>query len=193
MTTRTATTRIPLGAGLALAILVVDQASKLWLLFGYELAARGRVAVMPFVDLVLVWNRGISYGLFTQDGDLGRWMLVAVTVAACIFLIVWLRRETSALTVAAIGVILGGAIGNGIDRIAWGAVVDFVLLHAGTFEWYVFNVADVAIVVGVALLLYGALRGDERGHDRAVSGTGDAGPGSGPDAGADAPPGKRAS
>jgi signal peptidase II len=108
------------------------------------------------VDFVMVWNRGVSYGMFQQESTLGRLVLLAVTVAAVVFLSVWMKRESSRFTSFGLGLILGGAIGNGIDRAVYGAVADFVLLHAGGFEWYVFNIADAAIVVGAALLLYGA-------------------------------------
>lgn len=146
------------GLAIAAAIFVADQALKYWILFIYELAGRGRVEVLPFLDLVMVWNRGISYGLFQQDTATGRIVLLGVSVAACVFLVIWLTRETSRLNALGIGLILGGAAGNAVDRAVYGAVADFVLLHAGGFEWYVFNIADAAIVVGVCLLLYGALR-----------------------------------
>ena len=150
--------RAPLRLGLATALLtlVLDQITKLWVLFGYRLAEQGRVPVLPFMDFVMVWNRGISYGLFQQDALIGRVLLLAITVGAIVFLSLWLFRETSRLSAFGLGLILGGAIGNAIDRAVYGAVVDFVLLYAAGFEWYVFNIADAAIVVGVALLLYAA-------------------------------------
>lgn len=140
---------------------LADQALKLWLLNVYDLAARGRVAVLPFFDLILVWNRGISYGLFQQEGLFGRFFLLALSLVACVFILVWLRRPSTRLHGFALGLVLGGAAGNAVDRGAYGAVADFVLLHAGAFEWYVFNIADAAIVVGVLLILYGALRGED--------------------------------
>jgi len=134
----------------------------MWVLHGLQLPLRGHVPVMPTIDFVMVWNRGISYGLFQQDTPLGRAVLLLVTLAASAFLIRWILREDNRLSLFALGLVLGGAIGNGIDRLAYGAVVDFVLFHIGGFQWYVFNIADAAIVVGVALLLYGALRRGER-------------------------------
>lgn len=151
--------------GLAIAAItaVADQALKFWLLHDFDLASRGSVAVMPLVNLVLTWNTGISYGLFPQASPLGMWSLFAFKVAATVFLWVWLTRSTSRLAAAALGLIIGGAVGNAIDRLHWPGVLDFVLWHvemAGfAFRWYVFNVADVAIVAGVAGLLYDALRG----------------------------------
>jgi signal peptidase II len=154
----------PLGLTIGTLTVVADQASKLWLLFAFDLGAKGTVAVTPFFDLVLVWNRGVSYGLLTQDTDLGRLGLIAFAAVASFALVIWLARVTSALTAAAIGLILGGAIGNAIDRIAYGAVADFFAFHAFGFEWYVFNIADVAIVAGVIGLLYDSLFG---GHKKA--------------------------
>jgi signal peptidase II len=154
----------PLGLAIAALTVLADQASKLWLLFAFDLGAKGTVTVTPFFDLVLVWNRGISYGLLTQHSDLGRYALIAFAIAASIALIMWLARVTSPLTAAAIGLIIGGAIGNAIDRIAYGAVADFFAFHAFGFEWYIFNIADVAIVAGVIGLLYDSL---VRGHKKA--------------------------
>lgn len=151
-----------LGLGVAAATFLADQALKLWIVLIYDLAARGRVAVLPGLDLVMVWNRGISYGMFQQDGLTGRLVLLALSLAACVFLVFWLRQPGTRLQAMALGLILGGAAGNAVDRAAYGAVADFVLLYAGDFEWYVFNIADAAIVVGVILVLYGALRRDDR-------------------------------
>lgn len=138
----------------AVAVVAVDQATKLWVL-GLDLTA-GPIRVAPFADITLVMNRGISYGLLQQDGW-GRWLLVAFTVAASVALAVWLWRARRGITLGAIALILGGAIGNLIDRVLYGAVVDFVHLHWGKWSWYIFNVADAAIVVGVGLLLIESL------------------------------------
>jgi signal peptidase II len=152
------------GLMVAAACAAADQALKLWLIFVLDLRAQGIVTLTPFLDLVLTWNRGISYGLFQQDGALGRWVLLASTAVAVILLTVWLARTTSHLTALALGLIIGGAIGNAIDRLVYGAVADFVLLHITTetinFKWYVFNLADAAIVAGVVGLLYESLLGD---------------------------------
>jgi signal peptidase II len=121
------------------------------------------VTLTPFIDLVLTWNRGISYGLFQQDSALGQWALLLVTVVAVSLLAVWLARTNSRLTALALGLIIGGAIGNAIDRFAYGAVADFVLFTprlGGVGFPYIFNLADSAIVVGVAGLLYESLVGD---------------------------------
>ena len=155
----------PLRAGIlaALVTLVADQASKLWLLNGFDLARRGVVKVAPFFDLVLAWNIGISFGWLQNDGQAAQLALMAVKVIAVIALAIWMARSQTRLATVALGLIIGGAIGNGIDRLAYGAVVDFALFHieigGNTFNWYVFNLADVAIVAGVAALLYDSFLG----------------------------------
>ena len=150
-----------LGIAAALAAAALDQAVKFWLLYGFDLPAYGRVPVLPSIDLVLAWNTGISYGLFQQAGPLGQWALFALKVGAVLLLCLWLARTGSRLAGLALGLIIGGAIGNAIDRVAHGAVMDFVLFHitaaSWTFQWYVFNLADAAIVAGVAGLLYQSL------------------------------------
>jgi signal peptidase II len=152
------------GLGLFVAIVacLADQAVKFWLLLILHLADRGPVALGPFAELVLTWNTGISYGLFPQNGPIGPWALLGFKVVAVAFLWVWLVRTSSRLTALALGLIIGGAVGNAIDRLHWPGVMDFVLLHLDTtnfsFRWYVFNLADVAIVAGVVGLLYESLR-----------------------------------
>ncbi|MGZ8308613.1 MAG: signal peptidase II [Rhodoplanes sp.] len=152
-----------LGLLVAAGVVLLDQALKLWLLFEFDLETRAPVRLAPFLDLVAVWNTGISYGLF-QAGPLGQWLLLGVKAAAVVLLCAWLARAGSRLTAVALGLIIGGAIGNAIDRLAFGAVFDFALLHLTTpsfsFRWYVFNLADVAIVAGVGGLLYEVLRGE---------------------------------
>jgi signal peptidase II len=151
----------------ALAVAIVtaalDQAAKLWLLFGLDLPARGIVRLTPFLDLVLTWNTGISYGLFRQQGPLGQGALLALKAVAVVLLWIWLARTSSRLAALSLGLIIGGAIGNAIDRLAYGAVADFVLFHVTTatfsFNWSVFNLADVAIVAGVIGLLFETLIG----------------------------------
>jgi signal peptidase II len=158
-------TNSQLAFGLVVAVLtcVADQASKLYLLFGYDLAAQAPVHLGPFFDLVFARNTGISYGLFQTEGALGQFILLAFKTAAVIALAVWLARTRDRLSALSLGLIIGGAIGNAIDRLAYGWVFDFVYFHIRTatweFNWYVFNVADVAIVVGVIGLLYESLRG----------------------------------
>ena len=154
---------LPPGVIAAVTALVLDQASKLWLLFVFDIARRGAVQVTPFFDLVLAWNVGISFGWFQNDSFLAQAVLTAIKAVAVIVLAVWMARSRNWLATVALGLIIGGAIGNAIDRVAYGAVVDFALFHVqiggNTFNWYVFNVADVAIVAGVAALLYDSFLG----------------------------------
>ena len=153
-----------LGLAVAAVTLLADQANKLWLLHVYDIGARGTVTLTPFFDVVLVWNKGISYGLFPQDTAAGRLGLIAFVVVALLALSVWLAQMTSRLSAIAIGLIVGGGIGNLIDRLAYGAVADFYAFHAFGFQWYIFNIADVAIVAGVIGLLYDSFF---RGHKKA--------------------------
>lgn len=143
-----------LGIVVALIGFGLDQAFKLWMLYGFGIAAKGPLKIAPFFDLVLVWNRGISYGLFQQDGDLGRWVLIGIAAIATVVLSVWIWRNEDRLVGLGLGLILSGAAANGLDRILHGAVVDLFHFYWGQFSWYVFNLADVAIVAGAAILIY---------------------------------------
>jgi signal peptidase II len=148
----------------AIAVLALDQASKYWLLFVFDIGHRGAVRVTPFFDLVLAWNVGISFGWFQNDGQVAHQIgLMIVKAVAVIVLAIWMTRSRTLLATIALGLIIGGAIGNAVDRFAYGAVVDFALFHlqfgGKPFNWYVFNLADVAIVAGVAALLYDSFLG----------------------------------
>lgn len=154
----------PLGLIVALVTIIIDQGHKTWMIYVYNIGAKQKVTLTPFFDLILVWNKGISYGLLPQDGALGRLALIGFAVVATIALVLWLARVTTTLTAVSIGLIIGGAIGNAIDRAVYGAVADFFALHAFGFDWYVFNIADVAIVAGVIGLLYDSVFG---GHKKA--------------------------
>jgi signal peptidase II len=146
-----------------IAVVALDQASKLWLLFVFDIAHRGAVKVTPFFDLVLAWNVGISFGWFQNDSQIAQIVLMTIKAVAVIILAIWMARSRTLIATVALGLIIGGAIGNAIDRFAYGAVVDFALFHVqiggNTFNWYVFNLADVAIVAGVAALLYDSFLG----------------------------------
>ncbi len=146
-----------LGAFVGLVTLVLDQLSKLVLLHWVEIEKTQPIVVNEVFDLVLVWNRGISYGLFQQDSAVGRYMLLAVSIAATIGLLVWMLYTDDKWLGFGLGLLAGGAIGNAIDRAAYGAVVDFAHLHWNGWSWYVFNLADAAIVAGVGILLYDSL------------------------------------
>jgi signal peptidase II len=143
-----------LGFSAALITLILDQVTKLYSLFVYDLPVKEPVEFAPFINLIVVWNRGISYGLFQQNSEIGRWGLIVISILAAIGLSFWIRRTTAKLLAVSLGLIVGGAIGNVIDRLAYGAVFDFIQIHIGSWSWYVFNVADAAIVAGVVGLLY---------------------------------------
>ncbi|MEM6710764.1 MAG: signal peptidase II [Pseudomonadota bacterium] len=147
---------VTLGLLIAVIGLVIDQVTKWVVLATFLDGTLGRITVTPFFDLILVWNRGVSYGLFPAESQAQVWFLVAIKVVITIGLLIWLFRNTDRLTAIALGLLIGGAIGNTADRIVHGAVVDFVSLHAAGFHWYVFNLADVWVVAGVGLLLYDA-------------------------------------
>ncbi len=157
------TSRLRPGILTALAVIALDQGSKLWLLRVLDIVHRGAVKVTPFFDLVLALNTGISYGWFQNEGAAGQAILLAVKAVAVVALAIWMARSQSRLATIALGLIIGGAIGNAIDRLVYGAVVDFALFHVQIggkpFNWYVFNLADVAIVAGVAALLYDSFLG----------------------------------
>jgi signal peptidase II len=157
------TPRFRLGLIAAVAVLALDQAAKLWLLFVFDIGHRGAVRIGPFFDLVLAWNVGISFGWLQNDSALAQVALTAIKAVAVVVLAIWMTRATTRIATVALGMIIGGAIGNAIDRFAYGAVVDFALFHVQigekTYNWYVFNLADAAIVAGVAALLYDSFLG----------------------------------
>ncbi len=152
------TGRVRWGLIAALLVLAADQVSKWWVLDVLHLPDRGQVPVLPVLSLTMVWNQGVTFGLFHQDGVWGPWLLASVALAIVVALAVWLRRAENALVAASLGAIGGGAIGNVIDRLRFGAVVDFLHAHAFGWSWYVFNVADAAIVCGVGALMLDGLR-----------------------------------
>ena len=141
--------------GLAVAVLALaaDQAHKYWMIETYHIAERGRVEITPFFDLVMIWNHGISYGLLQQDSIAGRVLLMVFSVTAVTVLFLWMSNAASRLVAVALGLIIGGALGNIVDRTMHGAVADFFSFHYAGYYWYVFNIADVAITAGVIGLI----------------------------------------
>ena len=146
------------GLLLAAAVLVADQLAKSWIVNTVGLRLKGTVPLAPFLNLTWVENHGISMGIL-NSGDTNRWLITAITAAIAVAVGVWLARERDGRDALALGSILGGALGNIADRVRLGYVVDFVHLHVGDRSFYVFNVADAAITLGViALLLRGATK-----------------------------------
>ena len=150
---------IRLGLALAAVVLVLDQASKWWLLEIVGMPFRPPIVVTPFFNLVMVWNRGVSFGLFAHEDALMPYVLSGVAIAVSTGLFVWLSRADRRWIAVALGLVIGGAVGNVIDRLRFGAVADFFDLHVAGWHWPAFNVADAAIVVGVAMILADGLFG----------------------------------
>ncbi len=147
---------------LVIVTLIADQLSK-QVLLGYLMKAGSVVSVIDgFFRLVVVWNQGVSFGLLGGDKALPPWVLSGVAIAVCIGLFLWLRRTDRPLTGWGIGLVMGGAIGNVIDRARWGAVFDFADFHIGQWHWPAFNVADSAIVIGVGLMLLNSLLAEKK-------------------------------
>lgn len=142
------------GMILAALVLILDQASKWWILV--DVMAPPRVIeVTGFFNLVLVWNPGISFGMFGAGG--GRWVLAALAVAIAVALVVWMARSERPWLVRALGLVVGGALGNALDRLIHGSVVDFLDFHVAGLHWPAFNLADSAITVGVVAMLVDSL------------------------------------
>lgn len=145
----------PVGVGLLATMLVLsaDQVSKYWILYGLDLPDRGSIAILPFLNFTMVWNHAVTFGMFGGLGGAGRIVFSAVALAVTAVLLVWMSRTQSKLTAVCVGAITGGAVGNVVDRLRYGAVVDFIHAHAFGWSWYVFNVADSAIVCAVCVML----------------------------------------
>jgi signal peptidase II len=157
---------MPLGVIAALVVLMADQASKWWILNVLDLPELRQVVLLPVLNLTMVWNHGVTFGLLNGLGDWGHVILAGVALAVVVALGFWLRRAESRTMAVAIGAIAGGAVGNVIDRVRFGGVVDFIHVHVATpwgdVSWYVFNVADAAIVCGVAALILESLLSKRR-------------------------------
>lgn len=142
---------------LAIALFIADQISKWVILSILDLRSVGRIELLPFFNFTYVENRGISLGMFQANDDGARWLLVAGTTAIAAIVGWWLRRETQKWDQVGLAMILGGALGNIVDRVRLGYVVDFLDLHIGAIRpFYVFNIADAAISIGVVILLFRA-------------------------------------
>ncbi|MFO0995703.1 MAG: signal peptidase II [Alphaproteobacteria bacterium] len=150
-----------LGLGIGALVALLDQATKWWILATVMQPPRV-IEVTPFFNLVLGWNRGVSFGLFNESDGVGPWPFVVLTAAITVGLVIWLKRTTYAWLGVALGLIIGGAIGNAVDRLRFGAVVDFLDFHLAELHWPAFNVADSAISVGVVMVLVDSLFGRRR-------------------------------
>ncbi len=152
-------------SGLALSVIaataIIDQAHKWWMLEVYDIRSKGRVEITSFFDLVFVKNTGVSYSMFATDSMAGQIALATFAALVSLAMWVWLSRAaTGRLMTWSLALIIGGAIGNAIDRLTLGGVADFFSLHAFGYYWYVFNIADMAIVAGVFGLLYDSFQSE---------------------------------
>ena len=149
-----------LGLACAAAALVLDQGTKLLILYGFGFFHMGpgeHVPILPFFNLVMVWNPGVSYGLFPASGPLGTAILAFVSIIAVVGLGWWMWLTQRRPLAIGLGLVIGGALGNLIDRLVYNKVADFFHFYIGRFDWYVFNVADAAITFGAIAILYDAL------------------------------------
>ncbi|MBV9994639.1 MAG: signal peptidase II [Caulobacteraceae bacterium] len=151
----------PLAYGLAVLVIALDQLLKYWVLEIYRLPERAAPTILGPLKLSMVWNRGVSFGFLNLGTDWTRWALSGFSIAVATALAVWARRVERPLLAMALGLVMGGAIGNVIDRIRFGAVTDFIDFSRLYFPW-VFNIADSAITVGVVLILGDSLIGSRR-------------------------------
>lgn len=146
-----------LGLTIAGIVLFLDRISKWWLISVYDMPDREQVTLLPFFKLVMWWNQGISFGLFQAHGQILRWAFIIVFSLICLLLVRWMTKTDRRLTLVGLGLVLGGAIGNIYDRVIFGAVADFFYFHIGDWYFPAFNVADMGISVGAAVLLFDAI------------------------------------
>ena len=135
------------------SVLLIDFLSKNKIISIFKDGIVEKIFVNEYLDFILVFNTGISYGLFSGGGDFQKWILISLSILIIIFLLSLIRNESTILSKLSISFIIGGALGNVLDRFTYGAVVDFISLHAKGFSWYIFNIADMFIVLGVILFI----------------------------------------
>lgn len=152
---------VRVGLVVALLVLVLDQLTKWAILDLLDLAAQP-IAVSSFFNLVLVWNKGVSFGMLDGIGALTPWVLSGLSLGVVIGLLFWLRQSVHPLIAVGLGMVIGGAFGNVIDRLRYGAVVDFLDFHVAGYHWPAFNVADAGICVGAGLILVDGLLAPRR-------------------------------
>ncbi len=137
----------------SLITLLADQISKWWFIYELRLPDR-EIILLPFFKLVMVWNYGVSFGMFADKAESQKWLLSGLALAIIAILLYWLKSAENKLVALGVGLVVGGAIGNVIDRMRFGAVADFFYLHYEDFYWPAFNIADSAIFIGVVLLCW---------------------------------------
>jgi signal peptidase II len=138
---------------LSIFIFLLDFSSKYYLVNYYDLGSKGRVYLTPFLDFILVLNPGISFGIFSNGDDIQRWILSIISILVIFYLYYWSTKSPSKLTKISLFIMIGGALGNVLDRLTYGKVIDFISLHVFDYYWYVFNIADIAIVLGGLMIL----------------------------------------
>jgi signal peptidase II len=144
--------RVGVGLFAVLVVLILDQVTKLMVLRYVEEGET--VDVLPFFNILRVWNEGISFGLFSDmDAVTVRWIIVGGALLITVFLLYWLMVSRRLFLSVGLGMMIGGAVGNIVDRLAWGAVIDFIHVFWGSWSWYIFNVADIGVTVGVAFMV----------------------------------------
>lgn len=150
--------RLKLGLVLALVVGVLDQLTKQWAL-ARLFTPPDRIEVLPMLNFVPVWNRGVSFGLLANDSAWGPWLLGGFAIVVSVFMIVWIARAETRWLVTGLGLVVGGALGNAFDRALHGAVVDFIDVHYAGWHWPAFNIADAGITIGVGFILLDAFFG----------------------------------
>lgn len=149
------------GGIFALIVFLADRYSKWWFIDEFDLPSKGTVEILPIFDVVMVWNRGVSFSMLAASDDFGRWALVVLNLVIVSVLIYWLKSAKTIVLSGAIGIIIGGAFGNIYDRVKFGAVADFFQFHWDDWYFAVFNIADSFIFVGAVLLLFNSTFGSD--------------------------------
>lgn len=151
------------GLLVAVAAFILDQLSKIWIVDHLRLAdIENGIEILPVFRLVMVWNYGISFGMFSDGGDARRWLLIGVALVITTVMLLWMWKSRHGLMSLALGLVIGGAMGNVIDRLRWGAVADFFYFHYEEWYWPAFNIADSSIFIGVVLLCWDSIVNPEK-------------------------------
>ncbi len=148
--------RLSLGLLIAILAFFIDQLSKWWML-AFVMNPPQVISVTPFFNLVLAWNKGVSFGMFNDQGDSGAWILSSIAILITLVLIYWLIKAKTNITATGLGAIIGGAIGNVFDRLNHGAVLDFLDFYVNNLHWPAFNAADSFITIGAITLIWETL------------------------------------